>query len=158
MRVIAFAVMKLVTDWLARSLPSLKQTRQRTARKGAERSVWDELLWSHLRHCQPLRYFIRGALLRENAIFPHGSIHSCPAPNQTCPARRHAGSDAEVVGDYHDPQKAKVIRPKRIGGDDEILVTGGKDNLFKDVLRKMQRSRICKEFLAEEKQCERALA
>ncbi|CAJ1426664.1 unnamed protein product [Effrenium voratum] len=52
---------------------------------------------------------------------------------------RAIGELLQVVGDYHDPQKAKVIRPKRIGGDDEILVTGGKDNLFKDVLRKMQR-------------------
>ena len=53
-----------------------------------------------------------------------------------------------IVGNYRDPTKQRIIRRARVGGDDDFLVTGGKDNLFNDIRRKMRRSRVCKQYLA----------
>ena len=56
-----------------------------------------------------------------------------------------------IVGDYSDPTKPRIVRPKReaSGGDDDFLVTGGKDNLFRDIRKQMLRSRVCKAYLAK---------
>ena len=54
-----------------------------------------------------------------------------------------------IVGDYSDPSKPRLIRPKRVGGDDDFLVTGGRDNLFRDIAKRMKRSRVCKRYRAK---------
>ena len=53
-----------------------------------------------------------------------------------------------ITGDYHDPKKPILHRRGRVGGDDDILVTGGKDNLLNDVRRSMAKSHVCKQYLA----------
>ncbi|CAE7904726.1 unnamed protein product, partial [Symbiodinium microadriaticum] len=60
---------------------------------------------------------------------------------------REIGEVLLITGDYHDPKKPRIKRPARVGGDDDFLVTGGKDNLFNDILRQMAGSRICKQYL-----------
>ena len=70
---------------------------------------------------------------------------------------REIGEVLLITGDYHDPKKPRIKRPARVGGDDDFLVTGGKDNLFNDILRQMASSRICKQYLADGK-CPRDVA
>ncbi|CAE7804025.1 sodA, partial [Symbiodinium sp. CCMP2456] len=50
---------------------------------------------------------------------------------------REIGEVLLIIGDYHDPKKPRIKRPARVGGDDDFLVTGGKDNLFNDISRQM---------------------
>ena len=57
-----------------------------------------------------------------------------------------------IVGDYKDPKKKRIVRPKRIGGDDDFLVWGAKNSLYKDIYNKMARSHLCKAYLAKDGQ------
>jgi hypothetical protein len=54
-----------------------------------------------------------------------------------------------IVGDYRDPEKKKIVRPKRIGGDDDFLVRGAKNNLYEDIYNEMARSHLCNAYLAK---------
>lgn len=42
----------------------------------------------------------------------------------------------------------KVVHAKRVGGDDDFLVQGAKNDLLKDIYKKMVISRVCKGYLA----------
>ena len=52
-----------------------------------------------------------------------------------------------VVGDYRDPERPKIQRPGRLGGDDDFLVRGAKDSLYDDVRRAMAGSKVCRAYL-----------
>ncbi|CAJ1449572.1 unnamed protein product [Effrenium voratum] len=54
-----------------------------------------------------------------------------------------------VVGDYRDPKAQKIVRRGRVGGDDDFLVTGARNNLYTDIFRAMASSRVCAKFLAK---------
>eukprot|EP00931_Biecheleriopsis_adriatica_P071740 TRINITY_DN45653_c0_g1_i1.p1 TRINITY_DN45653_c0_g1~~TRINITY_DN45653_c0_g1_i1.p1 ORF type:complete len:199 (+),score=5.41 TRINITY_DN45653_c0_g1_i1:308-904(+) len=53
-----------------------------------------------------------------------------------------------VIGDYRDPKKPRTYHKGRVGGDDDFVVTGGKNNLFQGIRRQTQKFNFCKQFLA----------